>query len=59
MIHLLLHVNEPVMLITFVLFMRLGCLLKLLFHLIEDLLQLVKILALPSLKLRVVTLGEL
>ena len=59
MIHLLLHVNVPVMLITFVLFMRLGCLLKLLFHLIEDLLQLIKILALPSLELRVVTLGEL
>ena len=59
MVHLLLHVNEPVMLITFVLFVRLGRLLKLLFHFIEDLLQFVKILAFPSLQLRVVALGEL
>ena len=49
-IHLLLHVNEPVMLITLILFMRLGRLLKLLLNLVEDLLQFVKILALPSLK---------
>ena len=49
MIHLLLHVNEPVMLIAFILFVRLGRLLKLLFHFIEDLLQFVKILAFPSL----------
>ena len=59
MIHLLLHVNEPVMLITFVLFVRLCRLLELLFHFIEDLLQFVKILAFPSLQLRVVALREL
>ena len=59
MIDLLLHVNVPVMLITLILLMCLGSFLKLLLNFIENLLQLVKILTLPSLQFRVVPLREL